>query len=89
MKALAIVEDFDVLEHAQPCGFKIGIFMVLGPLMLERPKEPLGHRVVVAIACAAHGRLDTEDLLSHRLHLMVTKGGTYRANQLPLGTREE
>jgi hypothetical protein len=47
-----IVKRFDVLEHAQRRGFEVGERLMLGPLLLERPEESLGDRVVVAFARA-------------------------------------
>ena len=71
VEPLAIVKHFDVLEHAQTCRVEVFVRFVLRPFVLERPEEPLGYRVVVAVAPAAHRALDAEG--SQRLLVIVAR----------------
>lgn len=49
-----IVKRFDIREHAQPRILQRLVLVGLRPFVLERPGEPFGDRVVVAVAAATH-----------------------------------
>jgi hypothetical protein len=44
MQPHMIVKGFDVLEHTQAGRFQIGELFMVGPLVFERPEEPLSDR---------------------------------------------
>ena len=56
--SLAIVPAFDVLEDRLSGFFARCIFPVMHQFLLQRPPEAFHHRVVVAVAGAAHARGD-------------------------------
>jgi len=50
MPTTLVVEDLDVVEHALPGCFEIGIDAMVCPFVLQAPEEPFGHGVVVTVA---------------------------------------
>ena len=59
MSTLAIVEAFDVIEHICSGLLPGLVFLSAGTLSLERSKERLDYRVVVATASTTHAAGDS------------------------------
>lgn len=66
MNSFSVVERFDVLKDARSSLFHVFKGFKLRPFMLQRPEEPLHHRVVVATSSSTHGACDI-----HRFHLSL------------------
>ena len=64
MKALAVVEDLDVVVDRRASLGEIHPSSVMHELLLERAEEALDDRVVVAVAASAHADTDPERLES-------------------------
>jgi hypothetical protein len=54
VQPLAVVEQFEVIDHRIPRFLPRGLVPQCGTLPLDTPHEPLGHGVVYALARAAH-----------------------------------
>lgn len=58
MKAGAVVEHLDILEHCHACGFAAGEGFAVADFQFQRGEETLSHRIVVRHARAAHAQPD-------------------------------
>ena len=54
MKLVAIVEQFNVIKDFRACLISHLLIAVMNEFVLQRTEETFSHRVVVAVALAAH-----------------------------------
>ena len=58
MATFSIVEHLDVLEQIGPCLIPGAVANSVHALSLEKPKEALDHRIVIAVGRTAHAACD-------------------------------
>src|SRR4051794_10314358 len=84
VQALAVVEDFDVVEHRR-LGLLAGVEAdLVDVLRLEGGEEALHGRIMEAVAAAAHGLGDAVPLQHHAVGLGGVLGGFKWSSQHPL-----
>jgi len=59
MPPLAIIKNFNVVEHVGSGFCSCVIVTPMNPLPFQRGEETFGHGIIIAISCPAHAAFDT------------------------------